>query len=113
MSVIELAKAGVMRAIDQLTDAQGGEQQAVTAIEGARSFVLGAVQGSGQVDVSEILGQIAQAEQHITDGRNMVGVVTDPDRIDAIRARLAYAALPWWQRLTRRSPAGWARKGER
>lgn len=40
-------------------------------------------------------------------------LVTDPDAIDAIQARIDYAALPWWVRLSRRSPAGWARKGER
>lgn len=74
MSDVEQAKAGMLQAIDQLTNAQGAEQQAVSAIESARSFVLGAVQGSGQVDVSEILGQIAQAEGHTSDGQNMVGV---------------------------------------
>lgn len=29
--------------------------------------------------------------------------------VAAIDARVRYGALPWWQRWTRRSPAGWRR----
>lgn len=35
------------------------------------------------------------------------GIVTDPTDVGAIAARVAYGKVPWWRRLTTRTPVGW------
>lgn len=41
--------------------------------------------------------------------RRRPGVVTDPAQVAAIRARMAYARLPWYRRMFLPRPPGWGR----
>jgi hypothetical protein len=69
---IEEVRAGIARANESATESLGALQQAHASLEQAQGALLRATEGSGQADVSEANGLLAQAVGSIEEVRQQV-----------------------------------------
>jgi hypothetical protein len=69
---IEEVRAGIARANESANDGLGALQQAHAALEQAQGALMRATEGSGQADVSEANGLLAQAVGSIEEVRQQV-----------------------------------------
>ena len=72
MASIEEVRAGISAANDKATESLGALQQAHASLEQAQGTLLRATEGSGQADVSEATGLLAQAVGSIEEVRQQV-----------------------------------------
>jgi hypothetical protein len=69
---IEEVRAGIALANDKATESLGALQQAHASLEQAQGALMRATEGSGQADVSEANGLLAQAVGSIEEVRQQV-----------------------------------------
>jgi hypothetical protein len=67
MASIEEVRAGIALANDKASESLGALQQAHSSLEQAQGALLRATEGSGQADVSEANGLLAQAVGSISE----------------------------------------------
>jgi hypothetical protein len=72
MASIEEVRAGIAVANDKASESLGALQQAHSSLEAAQGALLRVTEGSGQADVSEANGLLAQAIGSITDVQQAV-----------------------------------------
>ncbi len=72
MASIEEVRAGISAANDKASESLGALQQALAALEQAQGELLQVTQGSGQTDVSEANGLLAQAVGSVTEVQQSV-----------------------------------------
>ena len=72
MSSIEEVRAGIMAAIEKANEGLGAVQQAHACVEDAQGQLMHATEGSGQGDVSEANGLLAQAVNSLEEVRQQV-----------------------------------------
>jgi hypothetical protein len=83
---IDEVRAGISLANDKANESLGSLQQAHAALEEAQGALLHATDGSGQADVSEATGLLAQAVGNITEVLQQVSAAIQAS--DDIAARL-------------------------
>jgi methyl-accepting chemotaxis protein len=83
---IDEVRAGISLANDKANESLGSLQQAHAALEEAQGALLHATDGSGQADVSEATGLLAQAVSNISDVLQQVNAAIQAS--DDISARL-------------------------
>ena len=69
MANIEEVRAGIALATDKISESFGPLQQAHAQISEAQGLLLRVTEGTGQADVQEAVGLLAQALGSITDGQ--------------------------------------------
>ena len=69
---IEQVRAGIAASNESATSALGALQQAYADLEQARAALMQATEGSGQADVSEATGLLAQAVANVEELRQQV-----------------------------------------
>jgi uncharacterized phage infection (PIP) family protein YhgE len=69
MASIEEVRAGIAAANDRISESFGPLQQAHAYLSEAQGMLMRATEGSGQADVQEAAGLLAQALGHLTDGQ--------------------------------------------
>jgi hypothetical protein len=72
MASIEEVRAGIAAANEKASESLGALQQAQSALEQAQGELLQVTQGSGQADVSEANGLLAQAVGSVTEVQQSV-----------------------------------------
>ena len=72
MASIEEVRAGIAAANEQANEGLGALQQAHSSLEQAQGALMRATEGSGQADVSEANGLLAQAVDSIEEVRQQV-----------------------------------------
>jgi hypothetical protein len=72
MASIEEVRAGIAAANDQASESLGALQQAHSSLEQAQGQLMAATEGSGQADVTEANGLLAQAVNTITEVQQSV-----------------------------------------
>jgi hypothetical protein len=72
MASIEEVRAGIAAANDQASESLGALQQAHSSLEQAQGQLMAATEGSGQADVTEANGLLAQAVSTITEVQQSV-----------------------------------------
>lgn len=72
MASIEEVRAGIAAANENATESLGALQQAHASLEQAQAALMRATEGSGQADVSEANGLLAQAVGSIEEVRQQV-----------------------------------------
>lgn len=72
MASIEEVRAGIAMANDKASESLGALQQAHSSLEQAQGALMRVTEGSGQADVSEANGLLAQAVNSITDVQQAV-----------------------------------------
>jgi hypothetical protein len=72
MANIEEVRAGIALANDKASESLGALQQAHSSLEQAQGALLRATEGSGQADVSEANGLLAQAVGSISEVQQAV-----------------------------------------
>ena len=72
MASIEEVRAGIALANDKANESLGALQQAHAALEQAQGALTQATEGSGQADVHEATGLLAQAVSSIEEVRQQV-----------------------------------------
>ena len=72
MASIDEVRAGIAAANDKATESLGALQQAHASLEQAQSTLMRATEGSGQADVTEANGMLAQAVGSIEEVRQQV-----------------------------------------
>ena len=69
MASIEEVRAGIAAANDRISESFGPLQQAHAYLSEAQGMLMRVTEGSGQADVQEAAGLLAQALGHLTDGQ--------------------------------------------
>jgi hypothetical protein len=72
MASIEEVRAGIAAANDQASESLGALQQAHSSLEQAQGQLMAATEGSGQADVTEANGLLAQAVNTLTEVQQSV-----------------------------------------
>ena len=72
MASIEEVRAGILSANDRASESLGALQQAHSALEQAQGELARVTEGSGQADVSEANGLLAQAVSSVTEVQQSV-----------------------------------------
>ena len=72
MASIEEVRAGIALANDKASESLGALQQAHASLEQAQGALMRATEGSGQADVTEANGLLAQAVGSIEEVRQQV-----------------------------------------
>lgn len=72
MASIEEVRAGIMAAVEKMNEGLGAVQQGHASVEGAQGQLMHTTEGSGQADVSEANGLLAQAVNFLDEVRQMV-----------------------------------------
>lgn len=72
MASIEEVRAGIAAANEKATESLGALQQAHASLEQAQGSLMRATEGSGQADVTEANGLLAQAVGSIEEVRQQV-----------------------------------------
>ncbi len=72
MASIEEVRAGIAAANDKATESLGALQQAHASLEQAQGALMRATEGSGQADVTDANGLLAQAIGSIEEVRQQV-----------------------------------------
>ncbi len=72
MASIEEVRAGIALANDKASESLGALQQAHSALEQAQGMMLRASEGSGQADVNEANGLLAQAVGSVVEVQQAV-----------------------------------------
>jgi len=72
MASIEEVRGGIMAANESANEGLGAIQQARASLETAQAALMQATEGSGQADVSEANGLLAQAVNSIDEVRQQV-----------------------------------------
>ena len=98
MASIEEVRAGIAAANDKASESLGALQQAHSSLEQAQGTLMRATEGSGQADVSEANGLLAQADrQHQRGAASRCRRRSRPRK--ALRTGCEGPALraPWWR----------------
>jgi uncharacterized phage infection (PIP) family protein YhgE len=72
MASFEEVRAGIAQANDKASESMGALQQAQSALEQAQSMMMQVSEGSGQSDVSEVNGLLAQAASSVVEVQQAV-----------------------------------------
>ena len=72
MASIDEVRGGIMAANESANEGLGAIQQAHASIEQAQGMLMRATEGSGQADVSEANGLLAQAVNSLEEVRQQV-----------------------------------------
>ena len=72
MASIEEVRAGILSANDKASESLGALQQAHSSLEQAQGELARVTEGSGQADVSEANGLLAQAVTSVTEVQQSV-----------------------------------------
>ena len=72
MASIEEVRAGIAAANEKASESLGALQQAQSSLEQAQGELLQVTEGSGQTDVSEANGLLAQAVSSVTEVQQSV-----------------------------------------
>lgn len=86
MASFEEVRAGIALANDKATESLGALQQAHSALEQAQGMMLRVSEGSGQADVSEANGLLAQAVGSVLEVQQAVAAAIQAS--EGVAARL-------------------------